>query len=1175
MRMVDALGLSADLPEGLWLDDWARLRPRLRSERAPYVGLRPFRGSDVEFYHGRTHEARRLSRAILTLRDAGRVGVVALVGASGTGKSSVLAAGLAGHECVDGLLAGWRVRFVTPETIADACVDVDLVVVDQFEDYLQSPEADRIEAMEALRRHASERLVVVALRSDAFAAAVAEPTLTESLGRAVLVSPLTRAELREVIVRPAEVAGVRVDDDLAHILISDLAPGAETRQVPADVLPLLSNALLLIWAAGSGDRMTIADYRKIGGAAGAIETLAESVYAGLDSDAQLVTQRLFLRLLGIAHDVVVCRSVPLADLAGDLPAVMDAFVSARMLTVSDDSVRISHEALLRHWTRLAGWVEEHRTELDSLAKLRRAAELWRDTEQDPNVLIPVQRLPMFTEWLDDTDRRVLLGATERDFLAASEAHFASALDKERLMSRRLRRQRRMALGLAVAMTATALVAGVSYARGEGFRSEAVTARNEAESRQVAVAATSLRAKSPNLQAQLALVANQLADTQEARSAVMDAASIDVPTRWLGKPAATLAVSPDGDLVARADGAGSVTLWRGSELTLDSGTSFVADPASGALSSVAITEAGGRLLLAVAGSGVRSLWDVTGEPAKLADLDSEGATAVAFNTEGSRVAFGDAKGGATVYDISTPNHPAKIAAVRPAGADVQTYAVAIGGTDTLYVAGVRGEVNRWRLSATPKELARLPVTVAGPDGRLPVRAQALALSSDGTQLAAGLAGHEVARWRIGAGGLAHPEAPLTAFSDIVNGVVFSRDGESIAVVSSDQSVEVFATTTGSLQRKMYASSIQTGVGFAAAGQPVSAGKDGSLLVWPATSPLWKRSGAVIYNLSTEGTEWLAGGSSTDGIALWHLGEPPRRMPTPVPPKLAADDYQVGAVAVAPSGRYLLGSSMKGEVLSWPLTASGVGTGRGFDSGLGGSVIFTAVAPDSTLVAAMSQRASRVVLFRATADGVLARLSSIAVNTPQLVGFSADGRLVAIAQVDNRVALWSVQDPAKPVQVGVIGGLGSTPTSCDMAPLTERIAIGESSGRVSVWDISDPSHPTEQRSWTDASSDIYSMEFSRDEHQLIGTSGDDVVWGWRLDSPDTHADFALNGEIGRPWDVRFLADGNHFAGSGDIGAVRIWDSSPELARQSLCSRIGDMLTAEEWRRYLPGIQPRKVC
>lgn len=184
-------------------------------------------------------------------------------------------------------------------------------------------------------------------------------------------------------------------------------------------------------------------------------------------------------------------------------------------------------------------------------------------------------------------------------------------------------------------------------------------------------------------------------------------------------------------------------------------------------------------------------------------------------------------------------------------------------------------------------------------------------------------------------------------------------------------------------------------------------------------------------------------------------------------------------------------------------------------------------------------------------------------------------VAIAQVDNRVALWSVQDPAKPVQVGVIGGLGSTPTSCDMAPLTERIAIGESSGRVSVWDISDPSHPTEQRSWTDASSDIYSMEFSRDEHQLIGTSGDDVGWGWRLDSPDTHADFALNGEIGRPWDVRFLADGNHFAGSGDIGAVRIWDSSPELARQSLCSRIGDMLTADEWRRYLPGIQPRRVC
>lgn len=1174
LKLVDELGLTDELPDGLWLNGWAEIEPRLHQGLSPYLGLRQFGTADVEYYCGRSAEARRLAAAVRALHDSAGHGIVALVGPSGCGKSSLLAAGIAGRECVDGELAGWVVRFIGPDQLEDDVTDADLLIFDQLDHALALPEDERRAVVSRLERLAASRVVLVGLRSDAFAAAEAQPVFVEALSRPVLVAPLTRAELREVIVRPAELAGVDVDEDLVHVLLNDVAPGSQDAGVSLDVLPLMSNALLVTWMAGAGERMSLADYRKEGGVAGTVENLAEQVYSELDGDSQALTQRLFLRLISVTEDAVVPRALLLSELDADSRRVVDSFVAARMLTVDDRQVRISHEALLRHWSRLADWVQEHRAELDSLAKLRRAAELWRDTEQDPNVLIPVQRLPMFTEWLDDPDRQVLLGATERDFLAASEQHFASALDQERRMSTRLRRDRAMALGLAVATTAAALVAGVSYARGESFRSEAVSSRNEAESRQVAVAARSLRAKAPNLGAQLALVANQLADTQEARSAVMDAASIDVPLRWLGKPAATLAVSPDGNLVARADGAGSVTLWRGTELTSDSGATFMADPAGGALTSVALTQAGGRTVLAVAGSSVRSLWDVTDAPARLADLTPSGGTAVAFNAAGSRVAFGDAKGGATVYDITAPERPRQVASVRPAAADVQTYSVALGA-DTLYVAGVRGEVARWRLSATPVELAPLPVTVAGPSGRLPVRAQALAVSPDGSQLAAGLAGNEVARWRIGAGGTTLPEAPLTAFADIINGVVFSQDSASIAVASADQVVAVFSAADGSLQRRMDTRSLQTSVGFSASGRPVSTGNDGALLVWPVTSPLWKRTGAVIYNLSAEGTDWLAGGSSTDGIALWHLGDPARRMPTPVPPRLASDDYQVGAVAVAPSGRYLLGSSMRGQVLSWPLTASGTGTGRAVDSGAGASIIFTAVSPDSTMVAAMSQRASQVVLFRADADGALTRLASVRVNVPQLVGFSADGTLLAIAEVDNRVTLWSTRDPAHPVQVGAVGGLGGVPTTLDMAPGSRRIAIGESSGRVSVWDISDPARPSEQRSWTDASSDIYSLDFSSDEHRLIGTSGDDVVWGWRLDSPATQADFALNGEIGRPWDVRFLADGDRFAGSGDLGAVRVWHGTAASAAQDLCSRIGDPLTAEEWRRYLPGIEPRKIC
>lgn len=1175
LRLIEELGLSDELPEGLWLNNWAEIKPRLREGRSPYLGLRQFGVGDVEYYWGRSAEARRLAVAVSALHEETGHGIVALVGPSGCGKSSLLAAGIAGGESVTGVLAGWSVRSVGRDDLVGEVPAADLLVFDQLEETLFLPEEQRRPVIAGLGRAAASHMVLVGLRSDAFAAAEAEPIVAEALSRPVLVAPLTRAELREVIVQPAALAGVDVDDDLVHVLLNDLAPGSDEHRVPADVLPLLSNALMVTWAAGAGERMTLADYRKVGGVAGAVEALAEQVYTDLATDSRAVAQQLFLRLVGVTQETVVPRSLRLGDLEVEPRRVVDAFVAARMLTIDNDRVRISHEALLRHWARLAGWIAEHRADLDSVAKLRRAAELWRDTERDPNVLIPVHRLPMFAEWLDDPDKQTLLGTTEREFLAASEEHFASALDEERVMSGRLRRHRGLALGLAVVTTVAAAGAAVGFIRGEDFRRDAVTARNEAQSRQIATAARDLRSKSPNLEAQLAVVANTLADTQEARSAVIEAASIDVPIRRLGKPGSTLAVSPDGSLVARADGAGSVTLWRGAQLTRDAGTAFTVDDAGGALLSVALTNVGGRSVLAVAGSGVRSLWDVTAEPVKLADLDPSGATAAAFNTAGDRVVFGDAKGGATVYDITSLNHPVQVASVRSSKADIQTGAVALDPAGTLYVAGVPGEVNRWRISTTPVELAPLPVSVAGPEGRLPVRAQALALSADGTQLAAGLAGHEVARWRIESDGEAHAGSPLTGFADYINGVAFSPDATSIAVASSDQSVAVFCAADGSIQRKVVAASLQTSVGFAESGHLVSAGNDGNLLVWPVQSPLWKRSGAVVYNLSTDGTNWLAGGSSTDGIALWRLGDAPRRMPKPVAPTLAADDYQVGAAAVAPNGGYLLGSSMKGRVLSWPLTGSGAGTGRAYDAGIGVSVIFVAISPDSSLVAAMSARASEVILFRADPDGSLARLASVSVNVPQLVGFSADGRLMAIADADKAVSLWSVADPGHPSRVGAIAALASIPSTLDMAPVSARIAVGESSGRVSLWDISNPAEPTETRSWTDAGSDVYSLEFSPDELRLIGTSGDDVVWSWRLDSPATQADSALNGDIGRPWDVRFLDDGRRFAGSGDLGAVRIWDATPALAVADLCSRIGDPLTAEEWKRYLPGVEPRPVC
>lgn len=926
LRIVEELDLTAELPPWLWMGEWARIEPRLRSAEAPYVGLRPFEARDSEFYYGRDLEARKLAEAILTLQDPA-AGILAVIGASGSGKSSLLAAGLIGRECVTGVLAGWRPHLFTPESLAGETPEADLLVLDQLEEYLQRPGAERERAIADLARHARCRPVVVALRSDYFAAAGAEPVLLDALTRPVLVSPLTRTELIDVIVEPAKAMGVVVDDDLVHVLLNDIAPGSQHGEVSTDALPLLSNALLLTWAAGGGDRMTLSDYRGIGGMATAVETLAEEVYQGLVPAGRTIAQRLFLRLLGITHGTVIRRPVQLRDLHQDERVVADSLVATRMLTMNQDDLWISHEALLRHWSRLAAWIEEYRAELDSLARLRRAAELWEDSGQDPNVLIPVQRLPLFTDWMVDPKKTALLGRSERDFLAASEDHFASALREEQQVNRRLRRQRRLALGLAAVTTLTAIGAGVFFVRGEGYRAEITTARNDAESRQVAVSARSLRSKSPNLVAQLALVSLGLADTREARSMVLDADAMEVPLRWTGTASAVLAVSPSSQVVARADGGGKVTIWHGDELVTTPGTVLPVDPAGGGLLGVALASREGRELMAVGGTNVRALWDVTAEPRLLAELDSPGAvSAVGFDPDANRVVFGDADGVATVYSLADPGSPEVLAKaeLKQPESPTQVRAVALDRTGMLYVSGRLGEIGRWRLDPTLQELS--PLTVKSADRGAAVMVQALAVTADGRRLAAGVAGSEVFRWQMAADHRLAAEPTLTSFTSYINAVAYSADEAQLAVASSDQSVSIYDAVSGAELRRMVTPAIQTGVGFAFDGRPVSVGTDGTLEVWATRSPLWRVSGAPVFNLATDGTQWLAAGGVTDGITLWRLGEDEQRMPAPVAPELPSGDLQRGAVGVAPDGTYLVGGTLGGKVLSWRSQTAAPGQAR---------------------------------------------------------------------------------------------------------------------------------------------------------------------------------------------------------------------------------------------------------
>ncbi len=1167
LRVVDQLGLSDQLPDELWDEPWSELQPRLRVGTTPYLGLRSFGAADRDLYFGRDKESRRLAEAVQQLRDSEGHGLIAVVGASGSGKSSLLGAGIVGREAVDGVLAGCPVAQLTVDDLATGTdASATLVIVDQFEEVFGFDQERRAVTLAAVEALAARTIVLIGLRADAFGPATQEATLTEALARPFVVTPLTREEVRQVIVGPAELSGVSVDDELVPVLLDDLAPG-HAGSVPIDVLPLLSNALLVTWAAGKGKRMAVGDYISAGGVASALQGLAEDVFGSLAVPQQDAARRLFLRLVRSSGDVLVRESVPLDDIEPAALEAKDAFVTARMLTVSGDAVRISHDALLGHWSRLQGWIEESRVELAVLEQLRRAARVWSDSGRSPDALIPVERLAVLSDWVANPRQQQLLSPREREFVAASREHFASELVREQVVNRRLRRGQRLAVGLTALATALALVTGLLYWQGRGLQAQADGARLEAQSRQVALEARSIRAEDPNLMAQMSLVAADLAPTRQGQSALLDATSVNTPIRWPGAAGAVIARTADEKLVARANGNGEVTLWRGDELLTSPGTTFKADPDNGPLYALALATVGSRTLLAVGGAGAAGLWDVTAEPTRVADLRAGDVTTygATFAADGGRLALATSTGEVQLWTVPATGAPTSLGAVS-LGEGIAAKAVAFGPADTLFVAGKVDAVARWTLGATPRPLPGLTFAY----DKAHVISQTLAVSPDGRQLAVGIAGRRVLRWALD-GTQATPRAPLLGFESWTNDLAYSSDGGTLLVANSDQSAYVFDAASGILQEKLGGATLVTGVELVS-GRPVTTGADGTLRVWQARNPVL-RTGSTVYAMTTDPAgKYLAVSTLYDGLNLWDTStDQPTRLPDPA----IGGRSMSSAVALAPNDTFLVGATTDGLVLTWPLTAAGPGEPAVVEAFPGSYIGAVAVSPDSSVVAVLQYTGTQVALYSADPAGRLTLLASLDTPTPQGVSFSPDGKLLAVPIADRAVQLWDVSDPAVPKLAGKIEHLSSLPSTAAFANHSRTLAVSTDTGAVTLWDVTDPARPAQTKTYGDPHAAVYAFTFSPDDATLVAVGGDKLVWAWHLDSADTEAYLALDGGMGRTNDARFIRDGSELAVGGDDGTVRTWLSRLGDARQALCSNRGMPLTEEEWSRYLPGVTAHDPC
>jgi len=525
---VDLAVARADLADGVASLTVPRtLEPAPDPTICPWRGLAAYDVDDARWYAGRE----RLVAEVVSRMPGTRL--LALVGASGSGKSSLLRAGLLAALRRDLLpgSAAWRVVTLRPgahplreltrralgrpdgdgaaDTLLRALVDGDpdtdervVVAVDQLEEAwtLCHDDAERRQFLDALADLATDPrspvTVVVALRADYLSELADHPDLRTLVGDGtVLVGPLTPAEIRRAVERPAATARLTLDDGLADTIVSDAG------QEPG-LLPLLSTALTQLWEHRDDGHLTYPAYVGLGGLNGAIATLAEEAYAALTPPQQGAARTLLLRLTGPGDGAAATRRrVPVGELAAlptpGITTVVEHLARARLLTVADGTVEVAHEALFREWPRLRSWLVEDAAGRAVQRRLAVAAAEWDAEGREDSTLWTGTRLASGLEVAEARPEEVT--STEQEFLSASrdavDAQQRAVEERAATTARQNRRLRILVGGIGVVLVA-ALAAGATAWRSQ---QAAETAASAAEAASLSAEAKRLAASALNIE----------------------------------------------------------------------------------------------------------------------------------------------------------------------------------------------------------------------------------------------------------------------------------------------------------------------------------------------------------------------------------------------------------------------------------------------------------------------------------------------------------------------------------------------------------------------------------------------------------------------------------------------------------------------------------------------------
>jgi WD40 repeat protein/transcriptional regulator with XRE-family HTH domain len=1094
------------------------------------------------------------------------------------------------------------------------------VIVDQFESVFTrcADEAQRREFISAVCELARTGLVILALRADFYGHAMGYPGLAQALqSRQVLLGPMTAEQVGRAVTEPARLARVDVEEGLVGLLLADLAPqdggpagpdstaGPDGTAAPDSTagrqpdgayqpgaLPLLSHAMLATWEQSHGGKLTIADYLTSGRISGALNQTAETAYLSLPAAGQRQARRLFLRLVHVADGLPPSRAtVALSELrdlgTGSGPGsgdgtgtgdgdeagrVLATFVDRRLITVDAGTAQITHDALLSAWPRLRSWIEEGTEGLRLRRRITEGARAWDDAGREAAALWRGSQLAVARDWAADDDNRGSLNALAAAFVDASIAGEAARQHAER---RRVRRLRGVITGLTAMVVVVCLLAVYAFDQ----RQAAVTAQDNASSREIAIEANQLREQDPALAAQLSVAAYRIARTPEATASLLGATDVPVLTRLEDSAGIVqaVAVSPARALLAAAGADGTLRLWDVANPGHAAPLATLAGPSVNPLYATAFSPDGKILAAAGAGMVVR-LWDVTdpARPVAAGTLSGPASTiySVAFSPDGHTLAAASADNTVRLWDVTDPARP------RPLGPPLTgptgyVHAVAFSADGRLLAAGSGNSIPGrhddtvwiWDVTRPAHPVLAAGMPLKGPASLI----SGVAFSPDGQTLAASSQDHKVWLWKVARSGAATPAGTLTTATNWVDALAFSPDGTQLAAGTSEARLLVWNMATRALVAATPYPKPVTTVAWDGSGRLAVADADGTASIMTLPAPVLLTGNApasVAYR--PDGRVMAVGGTS---IELWDTARRTLRATYPLP-----GGTSINALAFAPAGNILAAAYGDGRVqllsgatlapLSPPFPVTARGAAESVAYSPDGKTIVTGADDGSVRTWSVTDPARPRPLADVPDAGTYV----------YTVAYAPDGKTVAAASVNNLTRLWNVTDPARPVPDGApLAGLQSYAIGLSFSPDSGLLGIGSADGTVRLWDVRDPARATPVGApLAGPTGYVWSTAFSPDGHTLAAGSTDGTVWLWDVTDPARPSLVAtLAGPASHVYSVAFSPSGSELAATSYEGTVHLWDARPAAARAAVCGNLGQPMTAADWASLVPGVPYRAPC